>query len=297
MAYILNGIDLATYGIFPSQVPESNLALTGQLDFPKRLGKAYHVWDDQDGIEPYVSEELIRWKGRDLKYYGYMNASSKLEAMTGLKNFYNQLGGLTDLVELETPWGNFQVFVKDAVEIDQNHKGVLRVVIPFREPDCGIGYSPSGGISKGIDGVDFEDFGFTYLRLDGQWNRPATKEIKTIGYLKESYQVTKANAREMVLKGLFISSSYAAMKAKVDQLAEMLAKPGVRTLQIDGEPFREFFCCNGFSVSQINVRDTVSAYIEVRMMEVGQPTFIPDFLTDEFGAFILSNGQKILIRQ
>lgn len=297
MAYTLNAIDLTTYGIYPSQAPRSNIALFGHLDFPKRLGKAYHVWDDQDGIEPYVSQELIRWEGRDLRFYGYMNASNKLEALSSLKNFYAQLSGLNDLVELSTPWGDYQVYVKDLVEVSQINDGVVRIEIPFREPVCGIGSAPSGGISNGIDGVDFENFGFTYLRLEGQWNRSPTKEIKTIGYANEAYQVTKANAREMVLKGLFISSSYAAMKAKVDQLAEMLAKPGVRTLQIDGEPFREFFCCNGFTVSQINVRGSVSAYIEVRMMEVGQPTFNPDFLTDEFGAFILSNGQKILIRQ
>jgi hypothetical protein len=294
--YTLDGIDLSTYGLTPSQAPGSNLAIAGHLDFPKRLGKAFHVWPDEPGIEPYVAESELRWEGRDIRFYGFIKESSKLAVLTKTEALISQLNEITDLVDFVTPWGTFAVLVKDSVEIEQNVTGVAKVMIPFRQPDTGVTFSPSGGVAQGIDGVDFEDFGFTYLRLDGQWSRPGTKDQKAIGYYTEPYQITKPNAREMTLKGLFISPDYATMAAKVAQLSEILAKPGVRTLQISGEPYREFFCCNGFTVSQIIVQNTVSAVIEVRMMEVNRPVFNPEFLTDEFGDLILSESQKIIIR-
>lgn len=296
MEYYINGIALSTFGIIPGQQSDSDIAIAGHLDFPKRLGKAFHVWPDEPGIEPYVAESELRWEGRDIHFRGLMDENSDYAALQKLEAFYDLLNDLDELVTLSCGFGSWEVYVKEAVEVKHLSRGGAVIDITFRQPDCGITSVESGGVDAGIDGVDFEDFGFTYLRLDGQWNRPGTKEIKTINYLKEAYQVTKANAREMVLKGLFISSSYAAMKAKVDQLAEMLAKPGVRTLQISGEPFREFFCCTGFTVSQINVRGTVSAYIELRMMEVNRPVFNPVFLTDDLGNILLSEGQKIIIR-
>ena len=49
MSYRLNDIELSSYGILPGQAPGSNVALSGFLDLPKRAGKAYHSWPDEEG--------------------------------------------------------------------------------------------------------------------------------------------------------------------------------------------------------------------------------------------------------
>lgn len=295
MAYSLNGTDLSTFGIIAGHSDDSNIALSGHLDFPKRLGKSFHSWNDEDGIEPYVSESEIRFEGRDIKFNGYIKGINKYDLLEKQESLLDFLRSLTDLATLSTPWGDFEVYRKGSIDAQYFKNQYIKIEINFRQPDTGITSVESGGISNGIDGIDFSYFGFKYMKLDGQFGSPNTKGENAISYNIESYQVAKVDARRLNLKGLFISSSYEELQTKVSLLNQCLSKPGLRTLQINTEPYRQFFVNEGFEISKIIKGNRVSAFLDLKMTEVGKPIFNPEFLTDEFGNFILEGGQKIVI--
>src|SRR5690606_33211005 len=76
--YVLNGKHLSEYRIIPAQAPDSNIALSGAWDMPARIGKTYHEWPDEHNIEPYLLPEEIHFGGRDMKFYGLLQAADDL---------------------------------------------------------------------------------------------------------------------------------------------------------------------------------------------------------------------------
>lgn len=295
--YKLNGMPLSTYGIIPARANNSNISIEGHLDFPRRFGKSFQVWDDEEGIEPFVAASEIRFEGRDIIFHALLQGTSKLDAMQKLYSFYELLATFKDKVLFTSKWGSWEVIVRDEVQAVYIKQGLLKLTIRFRQPDTGITAVLSGGIAEpGIDGISFNDLGFTYMNLKDQLGRPVTKSHNAIGYYTEPFQVTKPMAREMVLSGVFISDSYSEMKTKIESLYQLLAKEGVRTLQINNEPYREFFVKDGFEITNIYVGQQTKAFIKINCTEVGEPLFNPEFWTDDQGNLILTNNQKIVIR-
>lgn len=298
--YKLNGKELSDFGIIAGRAPNSNISVSGHLDFPKRMGKSFHVWDDEEGVEPYVSYDEIKFEGRDIKFHGYVEGTDKNDVMSKLYSFYDFLNNLNDEVLFSSKWGSWLVIVQSEVEATQIKAGMVSIVVTFRQTDTGIQSIQSGDESdKGIDGINFGDLGFTYMNLKNQWYRPTTKDHHAIGYFTEPFQVTKAGAREMILSGLLETETYQEMVSIVSSLYSLFAKEGVRTLQINNEPFREFFVKDGFQVTNIIIKHgKCMALLSINMMELNKPVFDPDFFTDTDGNYILSNtNQKIIIRK
>lgn len=134
MVYKINDIDMGTYGIIPGQAPGSNIAISGQLDMPARIGKTHESWDDHDGSEPYVREGDINLGGRDIVFYGLVSAASKLAALAALKSFFDLISAADGLLELECGFGSWQVYVKDEIEVEYIGNGWCTIVMPFRQP-------------------------------------------------------------------------------------------------------------------------------------------------------------------
>ena len=86
--YSINNIAFETYGITAGRIDGSNIALSGQLDMPARLGKTFHDWTGEEGVEPYVLASEIRHGGRDLVFSGYLVATNKELAYEQLATFY-----------------------------------------------------------------------------------------------------------------------------------------------------------------------------------------------------------------
>lgn len=129
MNYTLNNIDLeTTFGFIPGKAPGSNLALEGAWDMPKRMGKLFHDWGDEDGVEPYVDEEDIRFEGRDISLYGFIDTRTNLN---GLKKF---LKGFNSLVKLSCMWGSWDVYLKGGLEATNHKDQGFEVIFRFREP-------------------------------------------------------------------------------------------------------------------------------------------------------------------
>jgi hypothetical protein len=314
MGYTLNSIDLSTYGIIPTQAPGSNLALEGFLSMPERINKTEHSWGDANGVEPYVSPAELFWGGRDLTFHGILKAASRDAAETALMQLYAMLDSLTGLTTLACDWGSWQVYVKGQIDVTYLGAGVCTIRIPFREPvvDMTGGVIPASGDFTqvaGIDGVDFEDLGFTLVsfeemgiranRIEGQLHRPAPKSPEAIGYEQEAYQVTKTEARKLQLKGVIQKASYAGLAATVRDLYALFSQPGTRMLYIPEDKIRIVFAKNGFQIRQILGSNTWTAELHIQLTESGEYAAPEDllYLVDTVGNYVTTTvGQKILVK-
>lgn len=132
--YKLNNISLSDYGFIPTQSDKSNLALKGCWSMPKRMGKTYHSWGDEHGIEPYVEDEEIRFEGRDFKLTGIIRGTDKLDALDKLQDFYKLLDSFESLVDFSCDWGLWEVYIKKEIKAKYVGDGVVTLTIEMREP-------------------------------------------------------------------------------------------------------------------------------------------------------------------
>jgi len=312
--YTINGIELSTYGIIPTQAVGSNLALEGFLSMPDRINKTEHSWGDSNGVEPYVSADELFWGGRNLTFYGIVKAASRDAANDALLEFYAMLDGLTDLTTLACDWGSWEVFVSGQIDVTYQGSGVCQLRIPFRQPMVDltggvIPSSPDFSSVEGIDGVNFQALGFTLARFQdmgigasriiGDLNRPAPKSQVSIGYHTEAFQVTKVDARELQLKGVIEAITYAALLATVKNLYALFAQPGTRILYVPEDRIRIVFMKSGFSISQIMGGSRWVAVLDISLTESGEyagnETYL--LLGDTVGNYVTTTvGQKILIK-
>jgi hypothetical protein len=312
--YTINGINLATFGIIPTQAPGSNLALEGFLSMPERINKTSHSWGDSNGLEPYVSSGELYWGGRNMILYGIVKAESRDAAQDMLNEFYAYLDTLNTLATLVCDWGSWQVLINGQIDVVYIGSGVCSIRIPFRQPvvDLTGGVVPSSedfSSVAGIDGVDFEALGFTLVnfeqmgiranRLEGQLHRPSPKPMQAIGYETEAYQVTKTDARQIRLKGVIQKATFAAVETTVKNLFAVFASPGTRVLYIPEDRIRIVYAKDGFQVNKIRGGSTWTAELEIMLTEAGEykeyETYL--ILTDTLGRHVTNTvGQKILVK-
>lgn len=315
MEYTLNGTALSTFGIVPSQArPKgSNIALSGQLDFPKRINKTQHPWGDQDGVEPYVTDGEIQFGGRDIDFYFLMEAENVNAVYALLFGLYDFIEGLTDLAALSCDFGTWNVLVRDEIQIQDLGGGALAGVIPFREPVCNlegvIPVEPDPDVLAGIGGiswsslgfalVDFRQIGVTRGSLEGMLNRPKPKSGEASGYATEAYQVTKVGARKYKLVGAIEAVDYAGLKTIISGLYALFAAEGTRVLYLSGDLIRIVYCEEGFEIDQVVVDYKATARITINFTEATEYATSENwqFLGDTLGNFVATTtGQKILIR-
>ena len=315
MAYLINGTDLATFGIIPGIAPGSNIALSGHLDFPVRLNKTSQPWADQGGIEPYVSAAEIQFAGRDIAFYCYLKAASRQAAETALLGFYDLLDGLSGLAAFSTPYGTFQVYIKEKIEPLYRGNGLCIMEIKFREPNPNLsgGSIPASADPEtvnGIDGIDFGTLGFTvidfshlgirYLSLKGILDRAAPKGQSFTNYFKEGFQVTKPEAREYTLNAIIEVSTYSQLETIVKNLFALFSAPGTRVIYLKNDLIRLVFVRNGFKIKNIQKRTgEVSALLEIEFTEASESAEDENYLllTDTVGNYVTTTaGQKIVVK-
>lgn len=302
--YKLGGFDLLSAGFIPVINGESNVALSGFLDMPARTGKTYHDWAGENGIEPYVSASEIFFGGRNLSLSGVVTGVDQYECNDKVDAIYRKIDSFTDLVPLNTDYGTHNVYVNAAIVGDfmpdaGPTKGI-RLTIPMREPIVMMtGVLPIGNSSEfGIDGISFSELGGTYIELSGdRRNRTAPKTEQRSAYGKESYLITKTVAHELKLNIALKQPSYSALKAKVDSLMALFAKPGLHSLTVNNDKLRGFFIKDGFSASKIYINDDYAfCLLECSLTEAGVAGTFVD-LVDALGSIIIDNeGNTIKIR-
>jgi hypothetical protein len=286
----LGGVDLGNFGIVPVQNGNGNIPISGCWDLPSRIGKTFHDWGDQDGVQPYVRADEIRFGGRDITLSAVIAGEYENQALRKLYSFYDFLGTLTGLATLSTDYGSFQVLQKDEIKAEYYHQGIIKLQMSFREPEITFsGTIPAqDNANFGIDGISFQTLGLKVLDVEGRHNLPSTKQQQFTAYSKEGYQITKRNAREIGLKCIILGTSLSDFETKIKSLQKLFSKEGLRTITYRHDALREFFVKDGFQVSDVYVESgRVFGVLNVRCVQVGQ-TLDWDFLTTNSGEPILT---------
>lgn len=253
--YSLNNIPLSNFGIIAGRAEATNIAVAGHLDMPERIGKTYHDWTDEKGLEPYVLAEEIRHGGRNIKFGGLLKAEDKASALSTLKSFYREIDGFNALMPFSTPWGSFNVYVKEKIEAIYLQEGYLKFNMEFREPVvANDGNLPAGTetVKSHIDGVSFDSLGMFLTGVNDHLNRPEIKEQQFTAYENEGFQITPAKPLDFEARLVAYADDYATLEANIKSMHALLASPGTRTINIDGTA-REVFNIKGFKVSGLKV--------------------------------------------
>jgi hypothetical protein len=277
-----------------------DVALSGFLDMPARIGKTEHDWADEDGVEPYVAANEIFFGGRELKLLGVITGTDAYDCNAKMNTLYSLIDSFTTLVPLITDYGTYQVYVNAPVVGEYLAAEGLRVTITMREPNPSVaGTIPVATSSEfGIDGISFADLGGAYITLGGdRWNRTAPKKIDVTAYGKEAWAITKKEASVLELRLAIKTDTYSQMKAKLQGLMALFASPGLRTLTVNNDKLRSFYVKDGFTTSMIHVYgDFCACVIDVKLTESGSAMSFTE-LVDSLGNIITdNNGNTIMVR-
>jgi hypothetical protein len=255
MSYLLNTVNIITYGIIPGHANNSNIALSGCFDLPKRSEDCYKDWGDEDGIEPYTDADEIFFEGRDITFYGSIFGTNSV-VNSYLKSLYDAIKAFTDLVVFSTPYGNFSVQLKD-IKVEQLNGGA-RITILFREPVVTLagGTLPAvGSNSYTIDSIPFSSFGFYLSKTEALNDLPDLKEQFFTKHGSEGYQISKRKNNTLNINGFIIADSLSDFQDKIKALYLLFSSSGTRTINLNSEKTIVCFATEGFNVENIILYD------------------------------------------
>jgi len=298
--YSLNNISLEGMGFVAGKQQDSNIALSGFLNMPARIGKTGHDWAEEPGIEAYVSAGDIFFGGRDLSLVGYIRGTDRYDTEEKRISINDTVDSFTDLVPLTSKWGTSNVYVNGAIVCDWLSATTLRIVIPIREPIVPMtGIVPVGdGSEFGIDGISFKSLGGYQLELSGdRRNRPEPKAQDYTAYGREGHSITKTIAPELTLRLYIKQPNYTAFKQKIDSIQALFGAPGYRSLTANNDKLRSFFVKDGFAMSMLYSKpDFFAGILTCKLTESGVAGTFVD-LIDSLGNLIMdTNGNQITVR-
>ena len=269
--YFINGIDLARYGFIPGHANgNSNIALAGAWSLPSRLGSCYYEWADDEGVDPYVEADDLRFGGRDLELYGTIRCSDREEFLMNLNELYGAFYQFKDLVELRSEdFGSYNVYLKDIVKTTYVKEGWGNIVLKFREPLVDLsGELPAGNLTSGdrIDGIALSALGLTVMEFTEIDNRPATKNANFTAWQHEGFLVTKPKVRTLQLKMLIKAENYDDFRFKIGQYYQLFGGPGVRDVTIHDHT-EALFAVNGFAVEDIVIQGEVTGLLKIKLLD------------------------------
>ncbi len=295
MAYLLNSVNLTTYGITPGHATGSNIAVSGIFDMPSRLGKTFHSWGDSHGIEPYVAAGDIFFAGRDIVFYGSIIGTNST-VNNYLNSLYTAIKAFTGLVTFSTPYGNYSVQVSNVVL--EMFPGGAKIVITFREPVVTLtgGTLPAvGDNAYTIDAIPFSSFGLYLSKAKSIYDLPENKEQLFTKYGSEGYQITKREHNVLEMEGFIMSSSLADFQAKIKALYLLFKSSGTRNIKIGNEVNVNCFAAEGFNIDNLYLINTgVCANFKANLLCVNV-NYINYLLTEASENILTESGEYILI--
>jgi len=298
--YSLNGVSLGGLGFIAGKQDNSNLALSGFLDFPSRVGKTGHEWANEKGIEPYVEASEIFFGGRSLKLTGYITGIDRDHCENKRLRLIDLFDSFTTLVPLVSKWGTNNVLIDGPVISEFRSNQLLKIDIPFREPSPILnGAMPvASGAEFGIDGISFAALGGYQVGLSGdRRNRTAPKEAKFTAYGKEGFAITQTVAEELTLKLYIKQANYTLFRSRMAGLYALFKAPGIRNLTANNDKLRSFYVKDGFTVTNLRSRPTsFTGMVEVRLTQTGMNGTMTE-LVDSLGSMITDdNNNQIMVR-
>jgi hypothetical protein len=250
MSYILNGINLNTYGVIAGHAVGSNIAIKGCFDLPARTGKYFHSWEDEDSVEPYVASGEMYFAGRDITFSAsILGVNSVIN--NNLKDLYSTINAATGLSVFETPYNSASGFVKSIVPEYMN--GGAKIEMTFREQCVNLtGTLPTAGLSNyTIDGIPFLSFGLYLSKAEALHALPELKEQHFTKYSSEGYQIVKRQNKTFEFNGFIIGTTLADFQSKVSALYKLFSSSETRNIKINDEIDVDCFATEGFKVDNV----------------------------------------------
>jgi len=212
------------------------------------MGDTEHSWPDSDGIEAFTDADDIKFDGRDLILTGYFE-DTHANLVSTIDAFYAAIAAFTGLVALVTPYGTYQVYLKNGVGNKYKGGNFTDLNIVFREPvvsftgTAGIG---SGVTNYGIDTFDFlTDFEIQITDFLGSYNLPNMKGFDQVQYELASFTLTKFETKDLIVRG------YCNDLTKIPNLYALLASSGERILHLKFDKARNCYVKDGCSFEWI----------------------------------------------
>lgn len=299
--YAINNILLTNFGITPGRAPGSNIAFEGFLDLPKRTGKAYHDWSEEDGVEPYVaSTDRRNYTLTQSFFYGHVTGATRDEVIVRLEELYQYLSAQQSKFEFASPWATITGYVKEKIQVSWLGQAAVSIRLTIDGTEDVFTLTDPGHEEKEtglhhIDNIPFADFGAFVTSVNDNFNRPATKEafFSTNEY---GCQVTKPGYKEFELNLTFYANDFDALKQGIDNFYYYLTVPeGTRIMNVDGLE-RECFNIEGATVRNIKVMNGLAvATMSLRMALAydGVPKE-GRYLLDDDADPITSNAGKVI---
>lgn len=263
MAYTLNSINFTVYGISPGQISGSNVAVEGNFNLPARIGKTFHEWGDEDGLQAYTDATEIFFGGRDINFEGTLIGTNPT-VFTNLKSFTDAIDAVTGVRVFSTPYGDHNVLVKSV--IPKHHYRGTKISVVFREPVVDI----SGGSLPGstandwqIDGIPFTSFGLYPSLKKGMTELPEQKVMKFTKYGTEGFQPTKRKFKTLTIQGFLIGSNLVDFQNKIKALYLKFSATGERQVKLNNELYVTCFADTGFEVSGLYYSNQMVAKFKI----------------------------------
>ena len=295
--YRLNNIPLSNFGIVPGKLDDSNIAVAGILDMPARIGKTFHDWTGEAGVEPYVLPSEIRFGGRTLGFTGFINGN---DAKEQLQSYYREINSFSDLVLFETPWSEHQVYVKSKIEAQEPSSNFVKFRMEFVESVVPVPDHETTGTDlniPNIDGISFKSLNMVLTGFNDRLNRPEIKDQQFTAYQTSGYQITPAKVLEFEMELAMYGLNYEDLKTKIEQLHAMMAAPGIREISTGRDSFTAF-CPSGFFVTRLLIADNYAlAKVRLKLMATsasGASALVLKELLDNQDAQFITNEDQII---
>lgn len=295
--YRINNIPLSNFGIIPGKLDDSNIAVAGILDMPARIGKTFHDWTGEAGVEPYVLPSEIRFGARTIGFTGFIVDD---HATALLQSFYREIDTWTALVPFQTPWSEHMVYIKKRIEAENPKHNFIRIRMEFEEPVCTVPNYPVTGIDTGIpniDGVSFQSLNLILTGFNDRFNRPEIKDQQFTAYETEGYQITPSQSLRFEMELAMYGNGYEELQSKIEQLHAIMAAPGIRSVSTGRDSFQAF-CPEGFNVTRILIAPNYGlAKIRLKLMTTSasgaSALILKELLDNQEAQFITNNDQII----
>lgn len=276
MEYKINNKPIEDFGLVAGRQNSSNIAIAGCWDMPSRIGKVFHDWKDENGVEPYLRADEIFFGGRDISLYCWLAERNRGGFVGAIQSLYDYIDTLQGSVfPLSSEFGIWDVQLLEASPVSYLNQGFGNIELRFRQPVVEmIGALPtttSAGV--GIDNYSFSQLGIVKMLTKDQANRPASKQWETTAYGVERIGPVRRNMREFTIDFFLDHPSYNSFKSCINNLQYLFSRPNARTLRLDDNTTREFFVKDGFKVTNVRVTPyRVTAFLslplaEIRMLE------------------------------
>lgn len=276
MEYKINSKPIEDLGLIPGRQTKSNIAIAGCWDMPSRIGKVFHDWMDDNGVEPYLRADEMFFGGRDISLYCWLKQGDRGNFIGTVQSLYEYIDTLQGSVfPLSSEFGTWNVQLIEASPVNYLNKGFGNIELKFRQPVVDmIGSLPSNkNTGVGIDNFSFAQLGVTKMLTKDQANRPASKQWETTAYGVERIGPVRRNMREFTIDFFLDHPNYNSFKACINNLQYLLSRPNARTLRLDDNTTREFFVKDGFKVTDVRITSNrLTAFLslsiaEIRMLE------------------------------